>query len=992
MSGEELENSIAIIGMSARFPGADNISEYWSNIREGRESSTQLTDEMLRQVGVDEQRIADPHYVKTAFGIKEVDLFDYTFFDMNKREADMLDPQHRFLLMCAYEALEDGGYVADCYQGIISLFAGCGFNSYLFHEIMAQQKEVAEEDLQLLLQTNSSDYLCTRISYKLNLRGISVNIQSACSTSMVAVHQACQNLLMYQSDMALAGGASLRLPAGEGYLYQEGGIFSPDGHCRAFDADAKGTVFGSGVGVVLLKRLEDALTDHDHIYAVIRGSAVNNDGSAKVGYTAPSIQGQQDVIAEALMMAGISPNTIGYVEAHGTGTPLGDPIEIAALEEAFGAMESQSCAIGSVKTNIGHLNAASGIAGLIKAVCMLKYGEIPPSLNFHVPNPAIDFAASPFYVNTKLRKWERGAAPRRAGVSSFGIGGTNAHLILEEAPAPERDQPPFALEQPEAGQEQVILVSARTSAASVQLAHSLECFFSEHPEADKAAAAFTLQTGRTQFAYRRAAMFDLQGNLQPVAERKASVPGPGVIFMFPGQGSQYPGLAAGLYSTVPSFRKYMEECLSLLGGQDREIFKVLLLDKNEQGSAAEEVQRTAVAQPLIFMVEYALAKSLMEWGVKPVAMIGHSLGEYTAACVSGVISLEETLTLIMERGTLMEQTAAGGMMAVFSSWEEIQPLLEDELSLSAVNSASSCTVAGRKEALLRLAARLKGLEIEHRFLDVNHGFHSALMEPVLERFSEAVTRCSWRTPTIPFISNVTGEFITDRQVQDTDYWLGHLRNPVQFAKGVDTLLRGESCLWLEVGPGKALGQFVQQQSDGSHPSGVYNLLRRRDEARSDREVLLKGLAQCWVAGIDIRWEQLHEPGTGRISLPTYPFEGKRCWFRDSQDVKEETNDKSDWSGELRAHLSTGYVAPENGIQEKLVRIWQQVLGTQPIGIRDDFFELGGHSLLATQLISRLRNLFPNIQLQYDQLFAYTTIQEIAEQIELQMIEFLENQY
>ncbi|MEF2965235.1 type I polyketide synthase [Paenibacillus sp. M1] len=992
MTGAEMESSIAIIGMSGRFPGAQNVREFWTNVREGRESILPLSDEMLRKAGVDEVRLADPQYVKAAPLIAGLDLFDYTFFDMSKREADMLDPQHRFLLMCAYEALEDGGYASDRYSGEISVFAGCGFNGYLFQNILAHPENIAEEDLQLLLQTNSNDYASTRISYKLNLRGISVNVQSACSTSLLAVHQACQNLLMYQSDMALAGGGSLRIPDEEGYMYREGGIFSPDGHCRAFDADARGTVFGSGAGMVLLKRLEDALKDHDHIYAVIRGSAANNDGSGKVGYTAPSVRGQRDVIVEALAIAGITPDTIDYIEAHGTGTPLGDPIEIAALQEAFGERESGRCAIGSVKTNIGHLNAASGIAGLIKTAWMLEQREIPPSLHYCTPNPAIDFDKGPFYVNTRLRSWDESVGPRRAGVSSFGIGGTNVHVVLEEAPRSPREDSGKHEVRPVEAAEEVLLVSAKTPDAAGRLIDSVESYLLERPNIDKAAAAFTLQTGRSGFAHRQAALWDRQGGIQRIGQRKAPDAAPGVIFMFPGQGSQYVGMAAGLYDQFPLFRTYADECfhkLNLLTGKD---YGALLLDRSEGGVDPAELQRTSVAQPLLFVVEYALAKCLVDWGIRPAAMIGHSLGEYTAACMAGAVSLEDALALIAERGFLMEQTPAGGMMAVFASNEQIEPLLSEGCSLSAVNSKTSCTVAGEKVALDRLAVLLQRAGIEYRLLEVNHGFHSSLMDSALEPFGRAAARCKWTAPNIPFASNVTGDFITDEQTKSAEYWRSHLRSTVQFARGIDTLLRGEPCLWLEVGPGRTLSQFVLQQSVSAETAGVYSLLPRRQEQASDRALLLKGLAQCWLSGITVQWERLHDPATGRIPLPTYPFEGKRCWFHSGSEGRDEPADRAEeQESSIRSHISADYIPPEDGVQEKLVQVWEQVLGVKPIGIRDDFFELGGHSLLATQIISRLRNLFPQIDFRFDRLFAYTTIEEIAGQIEIQMIEYLENQ-
>ncbi|MCY9517875.1 type I polyketide synthase [Paenibacillus apiarius] len=993
MTVSEAENTIAIIGMSGRFPGASHVGQFWDNLTHGRETITFFTDDMLRAAGIKEEKLQDPNYVKASPVLADIDKFDYPFFGMSKREAELLDPQHRLLLMCAWEAIEDAGYAANSYEGLISLFAGCGFNNYLVNEILPRRNDFSEEELQMVLQTNGNDYLSTRISYKLNLRGTSVTIQTACSTSLVAVHYACQSLLMYQSDLALAGGASLRIPQWEGYMHQAGGIFSPDGHCRAFDAEAKGTIFGSGAGIVALKRLEDALADRDHIYALIKGSAANNDGASKVGYTAPSIEGQRRVVAEALMMAEADPRTLGYIEAHGTGTALGDPIEIAALQEAFGDIggAKQYCAIGSVKTNIGHLNAASGIAGLIKTALMLHNKQLPPSLHYKAPNPAIDFMESPFYVNTALTDWPAASHPRRAGVSSFGIGGTNAHLILEEAP--------MMTEKPGCRTEQTLLLSARTDTALDAMAAALDRHLQLHPDVAMEDVAYTLQVGRKAFPYRYAALSGLDGGLKLIGRTKADKDKAKIIFMFPGQGSQYTNMAAGLYEHFPLFRSWADKCFAVLNEHLRtDLAQALFREAEAEGSRL--LDQTAIAQPLLFVVEYALARCLMDWGLEPHAMIGHSLGEYVAACVAGVMPLEDALAIIAQRGALMQQSPAGAMLAVSAPFGQIRSCADEGVHLSAINGPGSCTVAGDGEAISRLAARLEAEGIGHKLLPVAHAFHSPLMAPAAEQFERVMRKYKLHAPRIPYLSNVSGDYITEAQAKDTAYWSGHIRAAVKFSAGIETLMQsGEHLIWLEVGPGKALSQLVHQHDSESVKGNVLNMMRHGKEAESDVAALLKGLSACWLSGADIRWEKLHPAQPGRVSLPTYPFEGVRCWLGGAPHRVEELavvtaagNPDIVRSSAERAHLSTAYVPPADGLQENLVDIWEQVLGIRPIGIKDDFFELGGHSLMATQLISRLRNLIPDIEIQFDRIFNYPTIEEIAEQIELQMIEQLESNF
>ncbi|HYO90813.1 MAG TPA: type I polyketide synthase, partial [Pyrinomonadaceae bacterium] len=664
-AAKEAGQAIAIIGMSARFPGAKNVARFWHNLRDGVECISFFTHEEMLAAGVDPALLDDSNYVNADGVLEDIDLFDASFFGFNPREAQVLDPQHRFFLECSWEALENAGYDPETYQGLIGVYAGTSISTYQDNLYSNSELVGLVGDFQIAIG-NNKDHLTTQVSYKLNLKGPSVAVQTACSTSLVSVCLACQSLLSYECDLALAGGVTIGVPQRTGYLYQPGGIGSPDGHCRAFDAAAQGTVGGSGVGLVVLKRLDDALADGDYIHAVIRGAALNNDGSLKVGYTAPSVVGQAQVIAMAQAIAGVEPETITYVEAHGTGTPLGDPIEIAALTQAFRARttKKQFCAIGSVKTNIGHLDSAAGVAGLIKTVLALKHKMLPPSLHFTEPNPNIDFANSPFYVNATLKEWQANGSPRRAGVSSFGIGGTNAHLVVEEAPKTEESAPSRPA--------QLLVLSAKTSSALERATANLAEHLRQHPETNLADVAYTLQVGRRAFKQRRSlacdSLVDAITALETPDHRRvltASVETEQrpVAFMFSGQGAQYAGMSAGLYESEADFREQIDLCSELLKPHlDTDLRQLLYPGAGQWEEANLQLQQTAYAQPALFAVEYALAKLWMKWGVRPEAMIGHSLGEYVAASLAGVFSLEEALALVAARGRLMQRLPAGAML------------------------------------------------------------------------------------------------------------------------------------------------------------------------------------------------------------------------------------------------------------------------------------------------------------------------------------------
>ena len=866
---------IAIVAMTGRFPGAADVERFWSNLREGVESITFFSEGELEGAGVPADLLRDPAYVRAGAVLEDVELFDADFFGLTPREAAVLDPQHRLFLECAWEALELAGYDPERYAGAVGVYAGVGINTYLLNNLRANREVLEAVGSYQAFIGNDKDFVPTRVSYKLNLRGPSLNVQTACSSSLVAVHLARQALLLGECDMALAGGVSLAVPHRVGYLYQEGGIPSPDGHCRAFDARSRGTVRGNGVGLVVLKRLEDALADGDRIRAVIKGSALNNDGSGKVGYTAPSVDGQAEVIAAALEAAGVEPESVGYVEAHGTGTELGDPIEVAALTQAWravGASRQGFCALGSVKTNIGHLDTAAGAAGLIKASLALERGEIPPSLHFEQPNPKIDFAASPFYVNTGLRPWTReGEAPRRAAVSSFGIGGTNAHVILEEAPA----LAPSGPSRPA----QLLVLSARTDTALDAATVNLAAHLRANPDLPLADVAWTLEVGRKVFSHRRfavASSLDEAARVLETLDPERVVTGFAeggarpVAFLFPGQGSQHFEMGLGLYRDEPLFREVVDTCAGrlrpLLGRDLREILFA---------APGGDLERTEIAQPALFTIEIALARLWMSWGVRPDALLGHSVGELAAACLAGVFSLEDALALVAERGRLMGAQPEGAMLAVPLPEDKALALTCGNISLAAVNGPAACTLAGTVEAIDALERRLAELGLETRRLHVSHAFHTWMMEPAAAAFAERVAAVRREPPRLPILSNVTGTWLTAEEAQDPAYWAGHLLRPVRFAAGVAELVHDPRRILLEVGPGAALSTLVRQHP--AKPVAVASLRHPRDP-RPDLEVLLHAAGRLWMEGVGVDWEGFHAgERRQRATLPTYPFDRRRHW-------------------------------------------------------------------------------------------------------------------
>ena len=875
-------DAIAIIGMAGRFPGARDVDEFWRNLRDSVESITFFSNEELEAEGIPAALCRDPRFVKARGVVEGADLFDAAFFGYSPREAEMIDPQQRVFLETAWTALETAGYDGERHRGRIGVYAGTSLNTYLFNLASSPELMAVGGGFPALIASDK-DFLTTRVSYKLDLRGPSVDVQTACSTSLVAVHLACQSLRAFECDMALAGGVSMGVQKG-GHFYQDGGILSPDGHCRAFDRKAQGTVSGSGVGIVVLKRLRDALADGDVIAAVIKGSAINNDGAVKVGYTAPGVEGQAEVITMAQAAAGVKPETIGYIEAHGTGTALGDPIEIRALRQVFGDGNGRnaSCAIGSLKTNIGHLDAAAGVAGLIKTVLALEHGQIPPSLHFEEPNPTIDFADSPFRVNARLSEWANDGAPRRAGVSSFGIGGTNAHVVLEEAPPPdpvEASRRPF----------QVLVLSAKTRAALDQASRNLALHLERHPELDLADTAYTLQVGRRAFRHRRVVVCrDVPGARRALEAHEPGRPldhhvdrtGRGVTFLFPGQGTQHTNMALGLYRTEEIFRTEIDSgAESLRRELGFDLREALYPAAGNEPEAGVRLDETGMAQPALFLVEYALARLWMSWGVRPEAMLGHSVGEYVAACLAGVFSLEDALSLVALRGRLMQEMPKGSMLMVALPESEVAPLLDGSLGLAAINGPAQCVVSGPHDVVESLEHRLGARGVDCQRLRTSHAFHSPMMEPMLAAFRERVSTVARQAPRIPYVSNLTGTWVTENQAMDPSYWVRHLRETVHFSAGLRELLKDGPRVLLEVGPGQTLCGLVRHHPDSEAEHVAVASARHPRESRPDEEVLFGALGRLWLAGVDVDWAGLHAgERRRRVPLPTYPFERQRYWI------------------------------------------------------------------------------------------------------------------
>jgi acyl transferase domain-containing protein/thioesterase domain-containing protein len=874
--------AVAVIGLSGRFPGASTPDDLWVNLRAGKESISFFSDDELLRAGESADVLANPAYVRAAGRLDDIAGFDASFFGMSPRDASVCDPQHRLFLECAWEAFEHAGYVGERVPGPVGVFAASGAAEYLMHNLLRNRRIMDSVGAWLVRHTgNDPNFLATRVSYELNLTGPSMSVQTACSSSLAAVHVACQSLLNGECDMALAGGTTVYPHQTRGYLYKEGEILSPDGHCRAFDARSAGTVMASAVGCVVLKRWADAERDGDRVLAIIRGSAINNDGADKVGYLAPSVTGQTRVVSEALAVAAIHPDEVSYVEAHGTGTLIGDPIEITALTQAFRAATARTgfCAIGSIKTNFGHAGEAAGICGLIKTVLALQHRELPPSLHFETPNPQVDFPSTPFRVNTRLCDWTAPPGGTRiAGVTSLGAGGTNVHVLLEEAPPL---QPA-----PTARRQHLLVLSARTPAALDRATANLTAHLRAHPAVPLADTAYTLLAGRKAFACRRAVVAadarEAVAAIEQVnprrvlssSDRAAEV---ATYFMFPGGGAQYPGMGAELYDHEPVYRARFDDALDALEPSHRETVRALVLAPADVAPAVKQrLERPSLALPALFATEYALAQLLWSWGVIPSAMIGHSAGEYTAACLAGVLSLPDAMRLVAERGRLFDGLAVGGMLSVQGAHAHLEGFLPATISCAAINAPTLSVLSGPAADLDAVEQTLRSRDIQCTRLHIDVAAHSAMVDPILADFERVCRTVSFGRPRVPFVSNVTGTWITDEEAADAGYWVRHLRGTVRFADGARTLLEHRDGAFCEVGPGRTLSSLLRQQ--GRRPPAVTASLRHPDEDESDVASVLAALGRLWVAGVELDEARLFSgERRRRVALPTYPFERQHYW-------------------------------------------------------------------------------------------------------------------
>lgn len=983
---------IAIIGMSGRFPKAKSISEFWDNIYRGDESITFYSDKELIALGIDKETLAAPNYVKASSIIEGVEYFDANFFGYTPGDAMKLDPQVRIFEECAWEALEDAGYNPEAYTGKIGVFAGASSNFY-WQQLTYNQSRSSVSDLFNTMQLNDKQFLPTQVSYRLNLKGPAVYVNTACSTSLVAIHMACQSIQSGECQMAMAGAVSITQTKKGGYQSEEGMILSKDGHCRSFDKDASGTIFGNGAGIVILKSLEDAIQDRDNIYAVIKGSAVNNDGKDKTGYTAPAIDGQRNVIEEALQLSGLSSEKINFVEAHGTGTPLGDPIEIESLIQAYNTDQKEYCAIGSVKSNIGHLDVAAGAAGFIKSVLAVKSGILPASINYSNPNPQINFSNSPFFVNTKqLNLKETNNSPIRAGVSSFGIGGTNSHIIIEEKPVVER-----VLQKQNWN---LLILSAQTQSALKETEERLiqSLLKAEGDEIED--IAYTLGVGRKGFKYRKAVVCQNRGDAVPFLQNQRNeIKGTintekkDFVFMFSGQGSQYFEMGKDLYHSEPVFRDTIDYCLKAVKKETNIDFKEILYGNGIENRSIDE---TEFAQPLLLAFEYALACTLIDKGIEPKYMIGHSIGEYTAAVIAGVISLDDALLLVTVRGKLMQEMPRGCMISVELDKHKIKKYVTKEVSLAATNSTNRCVLSGSVNAIEKIEKQLSDDDILCIRLKTSHAYHSPMMQKAAEKFRIYFDNITLSAPKKSFYSNISGNIITDEEAVNPEYWTKHLLATVDFESGINKILSNPNNIVIEVGPGKSLTGLVKEHGLFSSNHIAINVVRHANEKKHDQRYFLEKLAQLWVNGAEICWEKFYKnSGALKVSLPTYPFERKRYWpfaendglanplvIVNTQSVHQDVSideihpplDENDSNKEEDNRISSNKSG--SATEQRVIKIVEEIFKIKGIGKNDNFFELGGDSLKAVIFTTRLHKEF-NISISVQDLFDNPTIQGIA---------------
>lgn len=991
------DTAIAVIGMAGRFPGANSVAAFWDNLRRGEESITTLSEAQLRASGVGDEVLANPAYVRRAPLVDGIDEFDAEFFGFPPQFARTLDPQHRLFLQCAWHAFEDAGCDPARFDGAVGVYGTCSPSGYLLHNLSSQHNAFMGtglnfEQFNLFLQ-NDKDFLATRVSHQFDLRGPSLTVQTACSSSLVAVHLACQSLLSGECDMALAGGVSLSVPHQVGYWNSPGSMVSAVGHCRPFDVRADGTVFGSGVGIVVLRPLQAALDAGDRIHAVIRGSAINNDGSAKMGYAAPNPAAQADVIAEAHAVAGVDAATVSYVETHGTGTPLGDPIEVQGLKNAFAVSDTVRpgpCVLGSVKSNIGHLEVAAGVVGLIKTILCLQHKAIPGTLHYTSPNPELRLDETPFTVRSNYAPWEWDGV-RRAGVSSFGVGGTNAHVVLEEAPGV------FAQAAPTGPQ--VLLLSARTPAALDESRKALADALTAPDGPEPADVAFTLARRRKHAVTAAVVVHDREhaatvlraaendnlfvGESGGDGQRKAESAWERVVFMFPGQGAQHLGMARGLYDTAPVFALHFDACVAGFRTEmgidlHAEIF----------GDASTDLERIDRSQPALFTVEYALARLLETYGVRAGAYIGYSTGEYIAATLAGVFDLQTAIKLVALRARLMHESPAGSMIAVALGPDDIAPYLSEfaaqGVELSAVNDPGNCVVAGPNDGIRAFTQRLREASITARRVRATHAFHSSAMDAMAAEFGRFLSGVELRRPATPLLSNLTGTWMTDEQVTDPGTWARQISSTIRFADELDVLLSDPDRILVEVGPGGSLTGSAMRHPRWSGTHRAVRLMRHPIQNVDDRDTFLLGLGQLWSAGVPVDWTAVTGPKHHIVSVPGYSFAHDRHWVAPqpinrtgrSPEMQLVTDASSNGNGSGRAQVSAG---GQSHTETVLRQIWMQCLGLNSIGRTDNFFDLGGDSLIAIGIATNASNAGLDVSPQ--DLYANPTLTALATHVD-----------
>ena len=988
----ERKKDIAIVGLSGRFPQSADLAAFWKNLLAGKELIRLYHPEELKALGVDEKVIRHPNYIPVTSLLDHPESFDYNFFGYTKAEADVMDPQTRLMHEQVWWALEDAGCNPDEYKGKIGLYLSASDNmNWRAYTVLNPDHQVG-----LFMTTRLADkaFISTLVAYNLDLRGPGIYTDTACSSSLTSIHLACRSLLMKECSMALAGAVTVNTTNDKGYWHEEGMIFSKDGHCRTFDKDASGTIFGDGVAVIVLKRLEDAITDKDHIYAVIRATAVNNDGKRKVGYTAPSVNGQAECISMAHKIAGVDPSSVTYVETHGTATKLGDPIEIEALNKAFNYNTAHRCAIGSVKSNLGHLDAAAGVVAVIKTALSLKHRVLPPSINYKVPNPEINFASGPFYVNDKLQPWQRiNEQVLRAGVSSFGIGGTNAHAILEEAPA--RESTPSA-------KAQLLVFSAKTITALNNYKQQLKDFIKENGAPVLQELAYTLQMGRKHFKYRDFLVCEEDTDLHAALTDLKPATGSrtvakNIVFMFSGAGSQYFKMARQLYEQERYFKRLMDEGFELLERKTGRDFKKIM-GYTEDAATGKTLINTALYMPVLFLVEYALARLLMRMGIQPGYMIGHSLGEYVAACLSGVFSFEDGLSIVMKRAELSETLGEGRMVSVELSAEQVRPYLTENLSIAAINTPDSCVISGPLADIKDLTGVLTLHNIPFTELKVTVAAHSAMFDAILDDYRKAFKHIPLSAPVLPFISNLSGKEITAAEATSVEYWVRHLRHTVNFLSGIHCLLEKGSANYIEIGSGGILTSFLKMHPLFQTNSLGINVLRHPKEAVNDYAFYLHALGKLWKNEVPVDWDVFNDHEKyNKISIPGYAFDktnlrvridtfkqvtsGGAVFGAGNPGVAENKTPEEAPAGSAAYDVNENYVAPETEMEAALCELWQSFLPSGKIGIEDNFFDLGGNSLKAMTMLRRIEQQY-NVQVDLKDLYARPTIKLLAEEINI----------